>query len=176
MKTNFKAASRVLILTGALLPAAAFVPQSLAGDLGAGQKPNQVPVARSSQSPGRDMKLQAQLIWGTNIPKSPDASHKPAEADVQRKLKSLPFRWDNYFEVNHQHFTVAKNADNKVAMSKDCEVSVKNLGNSVVEVSLFGKGQRVSKITQALPKGEMLVTGGNAPSSNGWFVVLKQGN
>jgi hypothetical protein len=30
------------------------------------------------------------------------------------------------------------------------------------------------KRTQALPKGETLVLGGNAPNATSWFVVLKQ--
>ena len=59
-------------------------------------------------------------------------------------------------------------------MSKDCDVSVRNLGNSSVEVTLFGKGQPVGKFTQALPKGELLVTGGNAANFTAWFVVLRQ--
>jgi hypothetical protein len=32
----------------------------------------------------------------------------------------------------------------------------------------------VGKITQALPKKELLVTGGNVPNFTAWFVVLKQ--
>jgi hypothetical protein len=152
MNTRSKAYRQFLLLTAALLLVVVGVTQSWAGDL----------------------KLQAHLIWGTNDKKSPDAGHKPAEPEVQKKLKSLPFKWENYFEVNRQHFVVAKNGNKRIAMSKECEVSVKNMGNSVVEVSLFGKGQRVGKITQTLPKGEMLVTGGNAPNFTGWFVVLKQ--
>jgi hypothetical protein len=121
-----------------------------------------------------DLKLEAQLIWGTNDPQSPDPNHKPAEPEVRKKLKSLPFKWAHYYEVNRQQFAVPKNAERKIAMSKKCEILVKNLGRSVVEVSVFGKGERVGTITQALPKGELLVTGGNAPNVTAWFVVLRQ--
>jgi acylphosphatase len=121
-----------------------------------------------------ELKLEAQLIWGTNEAQSPDPNHKPAEPDVQKKLRSLPFKWTNYFEVNRVHFAVAQGRTNRVVMSKECQIAVKNLGNATVEVTLFGKGERVGTITQALPKGELLVTGGNAPNLTAWFVVLRQ--
>jgi hypothetical protein len=121
-----------------------------------------------------DLKLEAQLIWGTNDAQSPDPRHKPVERDVARKLKGLPFKWTNYFEVTRKQFIVPQGGTSKVTMSKDCEVSVRNLGGSSIEVSLFGKGQPVGKITQALPKDELLVTGGNAVNSTAWFVVLRQ--
>ena len=121
-----------------------------------------------------DLKLEAQLIWGTNDAKSPDPSHKTVDAEVAKKLKRLPFKWTSYFEVTRKQFVVAQGGTTRVTMSKDCEVSVRNLGNSSVEVSLYGKSQSVGKITQALPKGELLVTGGNAANFTAWFVVLRQ--
>lgn len=125
-------------------------------------------------APATDMKIEALLIWGTNDSKSPDPTHKPVEADVERKLKHLPFKWQNYFEVTRKQFVVPEGHGHKAAMSKDCEIKVRNLGDSTVELSLIGKGEPVSKITQALPKGEMLVTGGNAANFTAWFVVLRQ--
>ncbi len=121
-----------------------------------------------------ELKLEAQLIWGTNEAQSPDPNHKPVEPEVREKLRGLPFKWTNYFEVNRVQFAVAVGRTNRVAMSKECEIVVKNLGNAVIEVTLFGKGERVGTITQALPKGELLVTGGNAPNFTAWFVVLRQ--
>lgn len=121
-----------------------------------------------------DLKLEAQLIWGTNDAKSPDPSHKPVDAKVAAKLKRLPFKWVNYFEVTRKQLAVPQGGTTRITMSKDCDVSVRNLGGGSVEVSLFGKGQSVGKITQALPKGELLVTGGNAENFTAWFIVLRQ--
>ncbi len=121
-----------------------------------------------------DLKLEAQLIWGTNDARSPNPRHKPVEADVARKLKSLPFKWANYFEVTRKQFVVPESGVSSEAMSKECEIRVKNLGKGIVELSLVGRGEHVGKITQALPKRELLVTGGNAPNFTAWFVVLKQ--
>ena len=61
-----------------------------------------------------------------------------------------------------------------VPVSKSCSIRVKNLGRQKVEVTLIGKGKEAGKITQALPKGELLVVGGNAENATAWFVVLKQ--
>jgi hypothetical protein len=121
-----------------------------------------------------EMKLEAQLIWGTNDSKSPDPEHKPVTPEVARKLKSLPFKWTHYFEVTRKPFSVPTSGEKKVRLSKECEIKVKNLGKSQIEVHLYGKGEPVGKITQSLPKGELLVTGGNAANFTAWFVVLKQ--
>jgi hypothetical protein len=121
-----------------------------------------------------DLKLEAQLIWGTADAKSPDPNHKPVDPEVAKKLKTLPFKWANYFEVNRRQFVVPESGVRKEIMSKDCEIRVKNLGRAMVELALVGRGAPVGKITQALPKKELLVTGGNAPNFTAWFVVLKQ--
>jgi hypothetical protein len=131
-------------------------------------------MAGMSRSSAAELKLEAQLIWGTNDAKSPDPSHKPVAADVAKKLKTLPFKWANYFEVTRKQFAVPESGVRSETMSKECEIRVKNLGKTVVELSLVGRGAAVGKITQALPKGELLVTGGNAPNFTAWFVVLKQ--
>ena len=130
-----------------------------------------VPAARAA-----DLKLEAQLIWGTNDRKSPDPKHKPVEADVANKLKNLPFKWSSYFEVNRKQFAVTLTEAQRVRMSDECEIAVKQVGDGQVELILFGKGKHVGKINQRLPKGELLVMGGNAPNFTAWFVVLKQAN
>jgi len=131
-------------------------------------------VANPSQALGEDLKVEAILVWGTNDATSPNPKHKPVGPRLAKKLQSLPFKWANYFEVNCKQIVVPHSAEKKERMSQDCEIKVKNLGKSVVEVSLIGKGEPVGKITQALPKGELLVTGGNAENFTAWFVVLKQ--
>ena len=131
-------------------------------------------MAGLSRSSAADLKLEAQLIWGTNDPKSPDPNHKPVDPDVAKRLKTLPFKWANYYEVTRKQFAVPEAGVRSETMSKECEIRVKNLGRSVVELSLVGHGEHVGKITQSLPKGELLVTGGNAPNFTAWFVVLRQ--
>jgi len=121
-----------------------------------------------------ELKLEAQLIWGTNDPKSPDPRHKPVEEQVARKLKELPFKWTHYFEVNRKEFTVTRQEPRKVTLSEECEIRVRQLEDEQVELTLYGRGKRVGRISQKLPKSEMLVLGGNAPNYTAWFVVLRR--
>jgi hypothetical protein len=123
--------------------------------------------------PASEVKLEATLVWGTNEAQSPNPDHKPVCPEVEKKLKDLPFRWKYYFEVKRKQFQVAEAGTQKVVLSKDCQIVVKNLGKTVVAMDLLGKGERVGTIKQRLPKGEVLVTGGNAANFTGWFVVLK---
>ena len=128
----------------------------------------------SAHAIASDMKVEAQLIWGTNDETSPDPSHKPVEGDVLKKLKKLPFKWKNYFEVTRREFVVSKNGSSAVVLSKDCEIKVRNPKDDTLEVELIGKGKSVGTIAQALPRGELLVTGGDAENFTAWFVVLRQ--
>lgn len=123
---------------------------------------------------GSELKYEAQLIWATNDKKSPDPKHKPAEPEVKKKLGELPLKWDNYFEVKRKQFTVSKETAAKAPLSEKCALEVKHLEGDKVEVSLIGKGEAVLKRTQALPKGEILVLGGNAPNETAWLVTLKR--
>ncbi len=121
-----------------------------------------------------ELKIEVQLIWGTTNSVSPNPSHKPAQKDVERKLQEQPFKWKHYFEVNRVTFSVADAEQKVVTVSKSCSIQVKNLGKQQVEVSVIGKGKDTGKVTQRLPKGELLAIGGNAENQTSWFVVLKQ--
>ncbi|HWH69781.1 MAG TPA: hypothetical protein VNT26_10370 [Candidatus Sulfotelmatobacter sp.] len=121
-----------------------------------------------------DLKLEAQLVWGTDAAQSPDPKHKPVEADIRKKLKELPLKWANYFEVNRKSLDLPPKGLKKVNLSEKCDLEVQILDNSKLQVSLFGKGEQVVKRTQALPKGEMLVLGGNAPNDTAWLVIVKR--
>ncbi len=120
------------------------------------------------------LKLQVQLVWGTNDDHSPDPKHKPVEAAVRAKLKELPLKWNNYFEVNRKDFELPPAGVSKVPLSEKCALEVKSLSGSKLEVTLIGKGKETLKRTQALPKGEVLVLAGTAPNATAWLVVLKR--
>jgi len=63
----------------------------------------------------------------------------------------------------------------RVRMSEKCEIEVENLGDSTVEVKLFGEGKMVVRKKQALPTGELLVLAGEDKNDTAWFVVLTPG-
>ena len=127
---------------------------------------------RSAQS--TTLKLQAQLVWGTNDDRSPDPKHKPVDADVKSKLHELPLKFTNYFEVCRKSVDVGLSSSNRITLSDKCDVEVRSLGGSNFEVLLYGKGKQVVNRKQAIAKGELLVMGGNAPNATAWLVVLKR--
>jgi hypothetical protein len=132
-------------------------------------------VGYQTQAGAAELKLQTQLVWGTDDAKPPEGkNYKPVEADIQKKLKELPLKWKNYFEVKRTDFTVGPSLTKKIPLSEKCELNVVHQTNSTVEVALIGKGKEVVKRTQALPKGEILVLGGNAPNASAWLVILKR--
>ena len=120
------------------------------------------------------LKLEAQLVWGTKDDRSPNPKHKPVEPEVKQKLKELPLKYSNYFEVNRKVFEVPPASLSKVSLSDKCQLEVRSLGGSRIEVTLFGEGKETLRRTQSLPKREMLVLGGNAPDDTAWLVVIKR--
>ncbi|HXT13399.1 MAG TPA: hypothetical protein VN873_17715 [Candidatus Angelobacter sp.] len=120
-----------------------------------------------------DMNLDAQLIWGTNDTKT-DAKLKPADPELVRKLRQSPFKWDHYFEMHREQIPLKLNQEKTVSMSRNCVISVTNLKDQQVQLRLFGKGVLANTVQQALPKGQLLIIGGNAENSTAWFVVLRQ--
>lgn len=130
------------------------------------------PVASARAAEG-DVTYEALLIWGTN-----DTTHdpklKPADSKLIEKLKHSPFKWDHYFEMNRQTFKLRLNEEKSILMSRNCTISVTNLKDEQVKFKLIGKGVLANTVTQALPKGQLLITGGDAENSTAWFVVLRQ--
>jgi hypothetical protein len=121
-----------------------------------------------------DMKIEAQLIWATNDKQDPNPKHKPVSPEIREKLSQLPLKWSNYFEVNKVPLDVPKANSRRGKLSEKCELEVKNLDGDQIEVALISKGEPVWKRVQALPKGEILILGGNAPNATAWLVALKR--
>lgn len=122
-----------------------------------------------------EMKFQATLVWGTDDAKPPPGKHyKPVQPEIKKTLQELPLKWSNWFEVNSVSFAVPARVNKRVAVSAKCELEIRNLDNSEIEVVLIGKGREVVRRKQLLPRGELLALGGNAPHSTAWLVILKR--
>jgi hypothetical protein len=119
--------------------------------------------------------LETQLIWATRDSTSPNPRHRPVDADVARKLAGLPlgWKWPHFFMENRRDFLLAT-AVQRIELSRKCAVEVRDVGGNRVEVTLFGNGRLVWRGVQPLPRGEILVLGGNAPGDNAWLVTLKR--
>jgi hypothetical protein len=128
----------------------------------------------SPAAPPVDPRFESYLVWATDADKSPNPDHKPVTPEVRRKLKELPLRWKNFFEVNRQTFAVPRGGSVEVRMSDKCSLRVTDVDGKHFEVSLIGQNQPVLTRTQPLPVKEMLVVGGNAPDETGWLVVMKR--
>jgi hypothetical protein len=120
-----------------------------------------------------DLKFRLQLVWATDDPKPPvGKDYKPVDPKLKSQLRAL--KWKNYFEVKCIDFSLAPGSTKKIAISEKCELDVRDLAGSNVEVVLYGKGKEVARVKQALPVGEILVPGGNAPNETAWLAILKR--
>lgn len=123
------------------------------------------------------LKCEATLVWGTNDKTPPPGkAYKPVSPEILAKLQQLPLKWTNWFEVRFKEFEAPQGVAKDVQISDKCQLKVKNLGNSELELLLIGKGKEVFRGKQTLSAGERFVLGGNAPNSTGWLVVLKRLN
>jgi hypothetical protein len=120
-----------------------------------------------------DRKMEARLIWGTNEDKSPNPSHKPLDGELARKLREMPLKWKNYFEVDRHVFTINTTTYTNIEMSKKCRIEVKDKGGNNVTVKLFGEGKQVNRVDKPLPMGEVLTIGGDAKDKNAWFITVR---
>lgn len=123
-----------------------------------------------------ERKIEARLIWGTNDEKSPDASHKPLDGEIAKKLREMPLKWKNFFEVTRKDFTINDQTYTNVVMSKQCSIEVKDKGGNNVTVKLYGQGKPVNRVDKPLPKGEMLAIGGDDKNNSAWFITVRPVN
>ncbi len=121
-----------------------------------------------------DLQLQAQLVWATNDPKPDGKALNDVDPKLRDKLRNV-FRWTNYFEVSSTNFVSVQGAVKKVPMSKHCEIEVTNLGDSRIEVKLYGKGTLVVTKRQTFNPKEPLVLAGDDKNSTAWFVAITPG-
>jgi len=120
------------------------------------------------------MNVEVLLIWAANDAKSPNPDHKPVSPDILKKLQKLPLKWTNYYEETRKVLGIPQGESKKTPLSKNCEIEVKNVDGTKVEVTHFGKGKPVGTRRQELPKNDALVLGGNAPNATAWLVVVKR--
>lgn len=126
----------------------------------------------TSKAHAGDLKVQALLIWGTNEQKPNNPNLKEVDPKLIEKLKKI-FKWNHYFEVtNRVSGAIADLKVEKLKLSQKCEVEVKNLSKSKVEVKLWGEGKLVKTVTHSMPPGESLVLAGDDKNDTAWFIVV----
>jgi len=120
-----------------------------------------------------DRKMEARLIWGTNEDKSPNPNHKLLVGELAKKLRDMPLKWKNYFEVTQRVFAINDKSYTNIVMSRKCSIEVKDKGTNNVTVKLYGDGKQVNRVDKPLPRGEVLTIGGDAKDNNAWFITLR---
>jgi hypothetical protein len=121
-----------------------------------------------------ERRIEARLVWGTNDEKSPDPNHKPLEGDLAKRIRDLPLKWKNYFEVNRKNFTISDQQYTNVPMSKHCALEIKDKGANNVTVKMYGPNNKpLGRYDKPLPKGEVLIIGGDDKGSNAWLVTVR---
>jgi hypothetical protein len=118
-----------------------------------------------------EIKLEAQLVVGMNDAKPKDSTLKPVSHEVEKKLKRLPLKWDHYYVAGEKKFKVPEGKSRSESLGPQCEITVKNLADSKVVMTLMSQGQTVGRVTQTLRDGQTLVAGGSAENT---IVVLTQ--
>jgi len=129
-----------------------------------------------------EIKVEVQLVWGTNEDKSPDPKHKRVDADVAKRLGHL--KWKNYFQVNQQVVTIPSRKTQRIKLSPQCEIDITELEGPRVEVKVYGRTAEaaaknepfkwVHKHTEQLTKDQLLVFAGNDKNDCAWAIVVKR--
>jgi hypothetical protein len=133
-------------------------------------------LAGASPARAADLKLEAQLVWGTDEQKPKDATYKELDPKIKRKLGAV-FKWKNYFRIKAEKVVLPPKEVKRVRMSPKCELELKLANEATLEVKLFGEGKWTKTIRQslkALQQGELAVLAGDDKDKYGdaWFVVI----
>lgn len=124
-----------------------------------------------------DLHMQVQLVWGTDGAPPAGSQYRPLEAQFKNKLARV-FKWKNYYLIHAQKVVIAGQGDEKrLKLSSKCEIELKRLDDSTLEIKLFGEGRwtkTVRQSVQALEKGELAVLAGDDKDNyaDAWFVVI----
>lgn len=114
---------------------------------------------------------EVRLIWANNEETSPDPTHKKLDSNLTSWLKKS-FRWSSYYEVNKTILAIPSSQKKEAKLSDVCTIKVKNLGDSRLELELWGKGKLVSKTSEKLDK--WIILAGEDKNETAWFVVIRK--
>jgi trehalose-6-phosphatase len=120
-----------------------------------------------------NLRLEAVLVWATNVQKTNDTNLKELEPALAKKFRKA-YKWNYYYEVRRKEATIAGKEATKVPISEKCALEIKHLGEERVEVRLIGKGKPVARSVESLAHGHLMIVAGEDKNDTAWFVVMRQ--
>jgi hypothetical protein len=124
---------------------------------------------------GPDSEIEVRLIWAVKEPPAAGLKLNPvSDKEVLKHLQELPLRWSYFYEMTRTNITGVVGQNHEAALSAECIVGAKRVDANHFEISMTGKGTPVLKMIQYLPKGDILVIGGDVPNTNAWLITLKR--
>jgi hypothetical protein len=120
-----------------------------------------------------EIKVEAQLVWGTNLKESSNKDHKLIDGATAADLKKV-FKWENYFVIKTETVTLKQAKLETLKMSEKCVLKIKSLDDDRVEVHVYGMGELICKGKQKLPPEEKWFLMGLAEDESSWLVILKR--
>lgn len=124
-----------------------------------------------------DLNLRVQLVWGTDGAPPAGLKYQPLESQVAKRLARV-FKWKNYYLIHKQKTVLAAQDDEKrLKLSSKCEIELKRVDDSTLQIKLFGEGKWTKTVRQsvkALERGELAVLAGDDKDNyaDAWFVVI----
>ncbi len=83
-----------------------------------------------------DLKIQAQLAWGTDDSKPPGKELKELDPKLREKFRHL--RWKNYFVVEAKTTSVAGKSPQRLKLSEKCSVEIREVADANLEIRILG--------------------------------------
>lgn len=123
------------------------------------------------------VKVEAVLIWGTNMEQPPDGKYVKIDKMTSGELKQA-FKWDHYYIIRSEQAILKKKESKELKMSPQCRLEIKYLGSDHFEVLVWGtdpktkKETKVAKGSQKMPLGEKVFLMGLNDNESSWFVKL----
>ena len=119
------------------------------------------------------IRVEAILVWATQVAKTNDASLKELEPQLTRKLRKA-YKWELYYEVRRKEVAVSGKEATKIPISEKCLLDIKHLGDERFEVHLTGKGKAVSRTVESLAHGHIMVLSGDDKNDTAWLIVIRE--
>jgi hypothetical protein len=83
-----------------------------------------------------DLRIKAQLAWGTNDSKPPDKELHELDPKIREKFR--PLRWKNYFVIQSKNAAIAGKAVQRIALSEKCALEVRDMADGNLEIKILG--------------------------------------